>query len=82
MSDLRVRLCGIELASPLLNGSGTLDALAAGTLGLAGYVTKTVTLNAREGNAPQRIGPGVLRWRPWGWVDANDPPELPGIGWR
>ncbi len=55
MSDLRVRLCGIELASPLLNGSGTLDALAAGTLGLAGYVTKTVTLNAREGNAPQRI---------------------------
>jgi dihydroorotate dehydrogenase (NAD+) catalytic subunit len=55
VSDLRVRLCGIDLATPLVNGSGTLDALVAGTLGLAAYVTKTVTLHAREGNSPQRI---------------------------
>jgi dihydroorotate dehydrogenase (NAD+) catalytic subunit len=53
--DLRTELCGIELAHPLVNGSGTLDALAAGTLGLAAFVTKTVTLHAREGNPPPRI---------------------------
>ena len=38
-----------------MNGSGTLDALAAGTLGLAAFVTKTVTLHPRDGNPPQRI---------------------------
>jgi dihydroorotate dehydrogenase (NAD+) catalytic subunit len=53
--DLRTELCGIELANPLVNGSGTLDALAAGTLGLAAFVTKTVTLHPREGNPPPRI---------------------------
>ena len=52
---LRTELCGIELAHPLVNGSGTLDALAAGTLGLAAFVTKTVTLHPREGNPPPRI---------------------------
>jgi dihydroorotate dehydrogenase (NAD+) catalytic subunit len=50
-----VRLCGIELAHPVMNGSGTLDALVAGTLGVAGYVTKTVTLHPRAGNPPPRI---------------------------
>jgi dihydroorotate dehydrogenase (NAD+) catalytic subunit len=53
--DLRTELCGIELAHPLVNGSGTLDALAAGTLGLAAFVTKTVTLHPRAGNPPPRI---------------------------
>jgi dihydroorotate dehydrogenase (NAD+) catalytic subunit len=53
--SLRTRLCGIELANPLVNGSGTLDALTAGTLGLGAFVTKTVTLRPREGNPPQRI---------------------------
>jgi dihydroorotate dehydrogenase (NAD+) catalytic subunit len=53
--DLRTELCGIELAHALVNGSGTLDALAAGTLGLAAFVTKTVTLHPREGNPPPRI---------------------------
>ena len=38
-----------------MNGSGTLDALVAGTLGLAAFVTKTVTLEARAGNPPVRI---------------------------
>jgi dihydroorotate dehydrogenase (NAD+) catalytic subunit len=54
--DLRTTFCGIELAHPLVNGSGTLDALVAGTLGLSAYVTKTVTLHPREGNPPPRIG--------------------------
>jgi dihydroorotate dehydrogenase (NAD+) catalytic subunit len=53
--DLHVDLCGVELAHPLVNGSGTLDALAAGTLGLAAFVTKTVTLHPRAGNPPPRI---------------------------
>ena len=44
-----------QLDHPLVNGSGTLDALAAGTLGLAAFVTKTVTLHPREGNPPPRI---------------------------
>jgi dihydroorotate dehydrogenase (NAD+) catalytic subunit len=55
VSSLRTELCGIPLAHPLVNGSGTLDALAAGTLGLAAFVTKTVTLNPRAGNPPPRI---------------------------
>jgi dihydroorotate dehydrogenase (NAD+) catalytic subunit len=53
--DLRAELCGIALANPLVNGSGTLDALAAGPLGLGAFVTKTVTLHPREGNPPPRI---------------------------
>ena len=48
-ADLRTSLCGIELEHPLVNGSGTLDALVAGTLGLAAFVTKTVTLDAARG---------------------------------
>jgi dihydroorotate dehydrogenase (NAD+) catalytic subunit len=54
--DLRTTFCGIDLAHPLVNGSGTLDALVSGTLGLSAFVTKTVTLHPREGNPPQRIG--------------------------
>jgi dihydroorotate dehydrogenase (NAD+) catalytic subunit len=54
-SRLVTTLCGIELEHPLVNGSGTLDALVAGTLGLAGYVSKTVTLAPRQGNPPPRI---------------------------
>ncbi|MGZ4431808.1 MAG: dihydroorotate dehydrogenase [Gaiellales bacterium] len=47
--------CGVEFEHPLVNGSGTLDALTAGTLGLAGFVTKTVTMHPRDGNPPRRI---------------------------
>src|SRR5947208_16494456 len=52
---LSTEICGIPLQHPLVNGSGTLDALTAGTLGLAAFVTKTVTLNPRAGNPPPRI---------------------------
>ena len=55
MASLATRFCGIDLAHPVLNGSGTLDALAAGTLGVAAFVTKTVTLHPRAGNPPPRI---------------------------
>jgi dihydroorotate dehydrogenase (NAD+) catalytic subunit len=55
VSSSSVVFCGIPLAHPVVNGSGTLDALTAGTLGVSAYVTKTVTLNPREGNPPRRI---------------------------
>lgn len=59
-----VTLCGIELEHPVLNGSGTFDAIAAvETFGqsvvepfpFAAYVSKTITLQARQGNPPPRL---------------------------
>lgn len=56
--------CGLSLAHPVINGSGTYDALAARrTFGdavledfpFAAFVTKTVTLEPREGNPPPRL---------------------------
>ena len=54
-SSLATTFCGIPLEHPVVNGSGTLDALAAGTLGVSAFVTKTVTRRPRAGNPPQRI---------------------------
>ena len=63
-SDLSTDLCGIELAGPVLNGSGTFDAIAArrvfGDEVVSGfpfdcYVSKTITMNPRPGNAPYRL---------------------------
>jgi dihydroorotate dehydrogenase (NAD+) catalytic subunit len=57
-------LCGIELAHPIINASGTFDAIAARRAfgdGLierfpfAAFVSKTVTLAPREGNPPPRL---------------------------
>jgi dihydroorotate dehydrogenase (NAD+) catalytic subunit len=57
-------LCGVRLAGPVLNGSGTFDALAAlrtfGDTLLAefpfhAYVSKTITAAARAGNPPPRL---------------------------
>jgi dihydroorotate dehydrogenase (NAD+) catalytic subunit len=53
--SLETSFCGMRLATPFVNGSGTLDALVSGTLGFAAFVTKTVTLHPREGNPPPRI---------------------------
>jgi dihydroorotate dehydrogenase (NAD+) catalytic subunit len=56
--------CGIELAHPIINASGTFDAVAArrafGDALLAGFpfaafVSKTVTVAPREGNPPPRL---------------------------
>jgi dihydroorotate dehydrogenase (NAD+) catalytic subunit len=61
---LGIELCGIELAHPIINASGTFDAIAArrvfGTAMLeafpfAAFVSKTVTLAPREGNPPPRL---------------------------
>jgi len=56
VASLATQFCGIDLAHPVLNGSGTLDALQSGPLGVSAFVTKTVTLQPRAGNPPPRIG--------------------------
>ena len=57
-------LCGVPLDGPVLNGSGTFDAIAARrAFGDAllerfpfhAFVSKTITLAPREGNPPPRL---------------------------
>jgi dihydroorotate dehydrogenase (NAD+) catalytic subunit len=64
LSALATEFCGIEFASPILNGSGTFDAIAAqrvfgdeltANFPFAGFVSKTVTLAPRQGNPPPRL---------------------------
>jgi dihydroorotate dehydrogenase (NAD+) catalytic subunit len=64
--------CGIELEHPIINASGTFDALAARRafgqelierFPFAAYVTKTVTVAPRQGNPPPRLwelGAGMI----------------------
>jgi dihydroorotate dehydrogenase (NAD+) catalytic subunit len=63
-TDLRTELAGLELEHPVLNGSGTFDALAAlRTFGdslrenfpFSAFVSKTITPAARGGNRPPRL---------------------------
>lgn len=62
--SLPTTFCGIELAHPIVNGSGTFDAIAARRafgdalierFPFAAFVSKTVTLAPREGNPPPRL---------------------------
>ena len=59
-----VDLCGIELAHPIINASGTFDAIAARRafgdavlerFPFSAYVSKTITPAARAGNPPPRL---------------------------
>jgi dihydroorotate dehydrogenase (NAD+) catalytic subunit len=61
---VRTTFCGIELEHPVVNGSGTFDAIAAlRTFGegllehfpFAAFVSKTITLRERQGNPPPRL---------------------------
>lgn len=63
-SDLSTEICGIGLSGPVLNGSGTFDALAArrvfgdqvvSQFPFDCYVSKTITMNPRPGNPPYRL---------------------------
>jgi dihydroorotate dehydrogenase (NAD+) catalytic subunit len=56
--------CGIDLAHPIINASGTFDAIAAqrafgdellDNFPFAAFVSKTVTLAPRQGNPPPRL---------------------------
>jgi dihydroorotate dehydrogenase (NAD+) catalytic subunit len=62
--ELGIDLCGIPLAHPVLNGSGTFDAIAAERafgdavrerFPFAAFVSKTITPAPRAGNPPARI---------------------------
>jgi dihydroorotate dehydrogenase (NAD+) catalytic subunit len=66
-----VDFCGLELAHPVINGSGTFDAIAArlafgenllAAFPFAAYVSKTITLEPRQGNPAPRLweAPGGL----------------------
>jgi dihydroorotate dehydrogenase (NAD+) catalytic subunit len=59
-----LEFCGIELAHPVINASGTYDAIAARKVfgdelledfPFSAFVSKTITPEPRAGNAPQRI---------------------------
>src|SRR5213079_2646907 len=59
-----VAFCGIELRHPVINGSGTFDAIAArrafgdrllDEFPFAAFVSKTITLRPRAGNPPPRL---------------------------
>jgi dihydroorotate dehydrogenase (NAD+) catalytic subunit len=59
-----IDFCGLKLAHPIVNGSGTFDAIAARrTFGaallerfpFAAFVSKTITLRPRDGNPPPRL---------------------------
>jgi dihydroorotate dehydrogenase (NAD+) catalytic subunit len=58
---MTIRIGAVELEHPLLNASGTLDALAAAGAGVpvhrdvAALVTKTITPSPREGNPAPRL---------------------------
>jgi dihydroorotate dehydrogenase (NAD+) catalytic subunit len=61
---LTVAFCGLELAGPIVNGSGTFDAIAArrafgdellDRFPFSAFVSKTVTLEPRQGNPPPRL---------------------------
>jgi dihydroorotate dehydrogenase (NAD+) catalytic subunit len=60
----RVAFCGLELAHPIVNGSGTFDAIAARrafgdallqSFPFSAFVSKTITLEPRAGNPPPRL---------------------------
>ncbi len=61
---MTITFCGMELDHPIINGSGTFDAIAArdvfgdalfDTFPFAAFVSKTVTLEPRQGNPPPRL---------------------------
>jgi dihydroorotate dehydrogenase (NAD+) catalytic subunit len=62
--DRSIELCGVRLRGPVLNGSGTFDAIAARrAFGEAllerfpfdAFVSKTITVAPRQGNPPPRL---------------------------
>lgn len=61
---MSVQFCGLTLAHPIINGSGTFDAIAArrafgeqllNAFPFSAYVSKTITLEPRIGNPPPRL---------------------------
>ena len=66
-----IDLCGIELEHPVINGSGTFDAIAArrvfgdallDAFPFSAFVSKTITLRPRAGNPPPPYNPRRCFW--------------------
>ena len=64
MSSERVSFCGLDLEHPIINGSGTFDAIAARRafgdelyerFPFSAFVSKTITPASRAGNPPPRL---------------------------
>jgi len=64
LGNLQTSLCGIDLDHPVLNGSGTFDAIAAmdvfdetlaSNFPFSAFVSKTITPEPRPGNPPPRL---------------------------
>jgi len=64
LAPTSVEFCGIQLRHPVINASGTFDAIAArrvygdellSDFPFSAFVSKTITLEPRVGNEPQRI---------------------------
>jgi dihydroorotate dehydrogenase (NAD+) catalytic subunit len=64
VADSGLDLCGVRLHGPVLNGSGTFDAIAARRafgdsllerFPFHAFVSKTITLEPRQGNPPPRL---------------------------
>lgn len=64
MTGQAVDFCGLTLAHPIVNGSGTFDAIAAQAafgdalledFPFSAFVSKTITLAPRDGNPPPRL---------------------------
>ena len=64
LPSLSTDLCGLELAHPIINASGTFDAIAARRVfgdaltddfPFSAFVSKTVTIDPRQGNPPPRL---------------------------
>lgn len=66
MGGAGTELCGVSLRGPILNGSGTFDAIAArrafgdgwldpGAFPFDAFVSKTITVEPRQGNPPPRL---------------------------
>jgi dihydroorotate dehydrogenase (NAD+) catalytic subunit len=62
--DLALDFCGIRLEHPVINGSGTFDAIAARRafgeqlsreFPFSAFVSKTITIEPRDGNPPPRL---------------------------
>jgi dihydroorotate dehydrogenase (NAD+) catalytic subunit len=60
----QIEFCGMRLAHPIVNGSGTFDAIAARRafgealverFPFAAFVSKTITVEPRDGNPPPRL---------------------------
>ncbi len=90
---MSIDFCGLKLAHPVINGSGTFDAIAAAdvfgsalreSFPFAAYVSKTITVKARAGNPPPRLwetGAGMINsiGLPNKGVDAYMRDDLPRL---